>query len=316
MKHHSMKLSVRTARAALLAALLISLQGACAKNKLAFAYSGRMDVDAVTVSSQTSGVIDSLSIKEGDAVKKGEAIAVINTDRLNAQRRQQAAQLAEFDSRRGAAEAQVQQAEAQVRQATAQLDFSRDSLARTEKVLAQGGETRQGRDQLATQVTVNQAGTAAAESNLRALRANLKLLATQAEGARAGLDLTDVALREAQILSPLDGVVLNKFHYQGELAGVGTPLVELADLSALNVEVYVPLSKLGSVVIGQKASVTANGVSRPFTGTVYWIASESEFTPKTILTQETQTTLVYGVKIHVPNAEGILKVGEPVDVRF
>jgi HlyD family secretion protein len=111
-------------------------------------------------------------------------------------------------------------------------------------------------------------------------------------------------------------VVLNVFRHEGELAAVGTPLLEVADLSTLRVEVYVPLEKLAPLRVGGPAQVSAEGLPDSLKGTVSWIASEAEFTPKTILTQETRTTLVYRVRVLVPNPEGALKVGMPVDVRF
>ncbi len=281
---------------AVLPALLI----ACSSRKGGFAYTGRMDVDPIILSAQASGVIDSLPVKEGDAVRRGEVLGQINTDRLQAQRREQEAQLAELDVRKSAAEAQIRQAEAQLR-------FTQDTLAKTERLLAEGGATRQRRDELATQATVG-------EQNLAALQSNIKLIAAQEDALGAGIDLTDIAIRDARIVSPINGIILDKFHYQGELAAMGTPLLELADLEELTVEIYVPLAALGSVKIGEAATVSVEGISQRFAGRVIWIASEAEFTPKTILTQETQTTLVYGVKIRVPNPDGILKIGMPVEV--
>jgi HlyD family secretion protein len=279
-----------------------ALAAACAGKAGRFAYTGRMDVDTVTVSARASGVIETLSLKEGDRLHKGEVVGRIDTDRLVVQRQQQVAQIGELEARSSAAEAQIQQAEAQ-------LALTRDTLGKTEKLLAEGGATQQRRDELATELQTG-------EKNLAFLQANTHVIAAQAEELRAGIRLTDLAIGDAEIVSPLDGTVLNKFHYEGELAAVGTPLFEAADLSELTVEVYVPLDKLGPIALGNRATVKADGINDPIVGVVSWVASEAEFTPKTILTQETRTTLVYGVKIIVPNEGGILKIGMPVDVSF
>lgn len=286
----------------MLALAAISILASCSRDNRQLAYSGRMEVDSITISSQVSGMIDSLSVEEGDAVTRGEQLGQINTDRLQAQRRQQEAQLAGFTVQRDAAEAGIQQAEAQ-------LAFTRETLAKTEKVLAQGGATQQRRDELATQARVQQA-------NLAEIRSNHRLIAAREQELRAGMDLTDITIRDARIVSPIDGTVLNKFHHRGELAAVGTPLLEVADLSVMVVEIYVPLSRLGSVAIGQEAAVSVEGRSASLPGTVFRVSSQAEFTPKTILTEETRATLVYGVKIRVANPDGILKIGMPVDVRF
>lgn len=288
----------------------------CAQDGRQFAYTGRTDVEAILLSSQAAGLIDSLPAREGQAVRRGELLARINTERLRAQVQAQAAQLAQLDLRRGTAEAQLEQARAQVRQAEARLELARETLTRTESLLAEGGATVQRRDELATQLTVEQANLAALRSALKAAEAGYKLIGAQEQELRAGMLLTQISIRDAELHSPLDGVVLNVFRHEGELAAVGTPLLEVADLSTLRVEVYVPLEKLGPLKIGGPAQVSAEGVPQSLGGTVSWIASEAEFTPKTILTQETRTTLVYRVRVQVANPDGILKVGMPVDVRF
>jgi len=288
----------------------------CADNERQFAYTGRADVEAILLSSQSAGIIDSLPVSEGQAVRQGQVLARINTERPRAQAQGQAAQLAQLGLRRGTAEAQLEQAQAQVRQAEARLELARETLARTERLLAEGGATRQRRDELATQLAVEQANLAALASNQKALESSYKLIGAQEQELRAGMLLTEIGIRDAELRSPIDGTVLNLFRHEGELAAVGSPLLEVADLSTLRIEVYVPLAMLGSLRLGAEARVSGEGLPGILKGTVSWIASEAEFTPKTILTQETRTTLVYRVRVLVPNPEGVLKVGMPVDVRF
>lgn len=288
----------------------------CADNERQFAYTGRADVEAILLSSQSAGIIDSLPVSEGQAVRQGQVLARINTERPRAQAQGQAAQLAQLGLRRGTAEAQLEQAQAQVRQAEARLELARETLARTERLLAEGGATVQRRDELATQLTVEQANLSALASNQKALESSYKLIGAQEQELRAGMLLTQIGIRDAELRSPIDGTVLNLFRHEGELAAVGSPLLEVADLSTLRIEVYVPLAMLGSLRLGAEARVSGEGLPGILKGTVSWIASEAEFTPKTILTQETRTTLVYRVRVLVPNPEGVLKVGMPVDVRF
>ena len=288
----------------------------CADNERQFAYTGRADVEAILLSSQSAGIIDSLPVSEGQAVRQGQVLARINTERPRAQAQGQAAQLAQLGLRRGTAEAQLEQAQAQVQQAEARLELARETLARTERLLAEGGATRQRRDELATQLTVEQANLSALASNQKALESSYKLIGAQEQELRAGMLLTEIGIRDAELRSPIDGTVLNLFRHEGELAAVGSPLLEVADLSTLRIEVYVPLAMLGSLRLGAEARVSGEGLPGILKGTVSWIASEAEFTPKTILTQETRTTLVYRVRVLVPNPERALKVGMPVDVRF
>ena len=84
----------------------------------------------------------------------------------------------------------------------------------------------------------------------------------------------------------------------------------------MKVTIYVSTNELSHTKIGNQADIKVDGVDELMKGTITWISSESEFTPKTILTEETRTTLVYAVKIAVSNPDGILKIGMPVDVIY
>lgn len=176
----------------------------------------------------------------------------------------------------------------QKQQIESDLRFNRDLLRKTEKMLDTGAATKQRRDELATKVAI--------------LRAQKETL--------------DLQLSDAAIKSPIAGVVLNKYVNKGELVVPGSLVAEVADLRELEAIIYLPLNKLPGIKIGQSVGIQVEGMSKPVAGKIIWIASESEFTPKTILTKETRTTLVYAVKIKVPNKNGELKIGMPVDVEI
>ena len=279
--------------------LLFSLS-ACSDGNEAGTYIGQLEAETVVVSAKASGELLHLSGLEGAQVKKAQSLGQIDTESLEIQRRQQAARIEELELRKESARLQIEQAEVQ-------LKHNKDTLEKTEKLLSQGGATQQSRDDLATRVQVDQA-------SLEILRSNYKLLLAQQDELQAGLELSDLAIRNASILSPVDGVILNRFHREGELVSTGTPLFELADLSSMDLYIYLPLRELPKVKIGQDVQVIVSGLDDSYTGIVVWIAAEGEFTPKTILTQETRDTLVYEVKIRVDNPLGELKIGMPVDV--
>jgi HlyD family secretion protein len=279
--------------------VLLSLS-ACSGANEAETYIGQLEAETVVVSARASGELLHLSAREGEQVEKGQDLGQIDTESLEIQRRQQVARIEELELRKESALLQIEQAEVQLKQ-------DKDTLEKTEKLLSQGGATQQSRDELATKVRVEQA-------SLEILRSNYKLLLAQQEELQAGLELSDLAIRNATILSPVDGIILNRFHREGELVSTGTPIFELADLNFMDLYIYLPLSELPSVKIGQDVQVVVGGVDHRYTGRVVWIASEGEFTPKTVLTRETRDTLVYEVKIRVGNPSGELKIGMPVDV--
>jgi HlyD family secretion protein len=272
----------------------------CSGGNEAGTYIGQLEAETVVVSAKASGDLLTLSVREGEQVQKSQSLGQIDTESLQIQRRQQVARIEELELRKESARLQIEQAEVQ-------LKHNKDTLEKTEKLLSQGGATQQSRDDLATKVQVDQA-------SLEILRSNYKLLLAQQEELQAGLELSDLAIRNASILSPADGVILNRFHREGELVSTGTPLFELADLTFMDLYIYLPLREIPKVKIGQEVQVIVSGVEDSYTGRVVWIASEGEFTPKTILTRETRDTLVYEVKIRVGNPSGELKIGMPVDV--
>ncbi|MBN2657222.1 MAG: HlyD family efflux transporter periplasmic adaptor subunit [Spirochaetales bacterium] len=276
--------------------------GSCSAENEQEVYIGRMEADTLVVSARASGELMDLSVREGDPVEKGEVLGKIDSESLNIRKRQQLARL-------NALASQKESALLQIDQSKVQLNLNRETLEKTEKLLSQGGATMQKRDELATQVSVG-------ESSLRILQSQYNMILAQEAELYAGIDLTDLAIEKSSVEAPAAGTVLNRYHNPGELVGTGTPLLEMADLSVMDLYIYLPLRRLTEVKIGQTAQIEVSGASRPYSGTVTWIASEGEFTPKTILTKETRDTLVYEVKLRVENPSFELKIGMPADVTF
>ncbi|HHJ52199.1 MAG TPA: HlyD family efflux transporter periplasmic adaptor subunit [Caldithrix abyssi] len=265
-------------------------------------YDGRLDVTKIRLSAKTGGTVDSLFAAEGDRVQAGQLLAVLESDRLRLQLQSKMSQQEELKHNLDALKAQLEEAEAR-------LNLAQTTLAKTTALLAKGAATDQKKDELETQVKSLRAKKKIIRAQMQSLQAKQKQLA-------AAIELAKLALKDARIYAPQNGVVVNRFVNEHELAAPGTALFELADLSQMEATVYVPLVDLDEVRVGQQAELTIDGSDQVFKGKVKWISSEAEFTPKTILTKETRTTLVYAVKIDVPNPEGKLKIGMPVQVRF
>jgi HlyD family secretion protein len=141
--------------------------------------------------------------------------------------------------------------------------------------------------------------------------------AAQLQLARATLRTSDVKLKDTVIYAPLNGVVLRKNVEEGETVGTGTMLFTIGDLENPWVKVYVKEDKLGFVKLGQRAEVTADTYpGKVYEGTVTYISSEAEFTPKNVQTKEERVKLVFGVKVSVKNVNNELKPGMPADVRI
>jgi HlyD family secretion protein len=130
----------------------------------------------------------------------------------------------------------------------------------------------------------------------------------------ANLNLLQKSLNDCFVTSPSSGIITKKFIEQGETAGMMSSLFQIADLSTVELVIYVSETELGMVKLGQKANIKVDTyLDRSFEGKVIYISPEAEFTPKNIQTQEERTKLVYAVKIKVDNPDFELKDGMPAD---
>jgi HlyD family secretion protein len=142
---------------------------------------------------------------------------------------------------------------------------------------------------------------------LVAARARQRELLAQFNGAKTQLSHTE-------ILSPLDGVVVTKNVESGEVVNPGTPVVTVANINELWMNIYLPETETGLVTLDQPVDLNVDSFpGETFKGKVTYVSSKSEFTPKTILTPEERIKLVYRVKVSIQNSNQRLKSGMPAD---
>ena len=136
----------------------------------------------------------------------------------------------------------------------------------------------------------------------------------QADMARAALAALKVQLAKFALKAPISGLVLERPVHAGEVALPGAPLLTIANLDNLTLTLYVPEGDLGKIRLGETVSVTVDAYpGRIFTGTITTIASEAEFTPKNVQTREERVSMVFAVKVRLPNPDHALKPGMPAD---
>ncbi len=283
------------------AGMLSALFAACGGNgKHSLTFTGMMDVNTVRISAQTPGILTGLACEEGSAVRRGDTLALVDTEKLGYQIDQGEAQLGELHSQLASAAAQRDAAR-----------INRDNLRRKHErfaaLLASNAVTRQAVDDLKTQLD-------AAEAQVKSAEAGLAVIAGKSRQVEAAMRVMRKQVQDAAIRAPLDGTVLVRYVEKGELAGVGTPVCDIASLGEMWTRIYIDAKNLAAIRLGQKVSLRPDGTDRTFDGVVSWISDKAEFTPKTILTEETRATLVYPAKVTVKNPEGLLKIGMPVTV--
>ena len=153
------------------------------------------------------------------------------------------------------------------------------------------------------QVKANDSSIKLAEKNLGVLKAQIDLYGQQ--------------LKQFEVISPIDGVVLAKLSEAGEFLLPGTQIYEIGDLSNVKCSIYIPESRYGKIFLGQEVQVTADSYpGQQFKGKVTNISDKAEFTPKNIQTKEDRVTTVYKITISIDNKDMKLKPGMPADIKI
>lgn len=284
--------------------------------------SGHVEATEVRVSTKVGGTVQSIDFDEGDSVTQGQVLARIDTvdvqlslDAARANHAQAEAELQLLLA--GARSEDIEEAKAQVARAAADLEGSQRELERMEGLLQTGSGTSKSRDDALTRRNVARASLDAAEKRLRRLLAGAR--PEEIEAARARVAAVDARIaqleqqiRDATITSPIDGIVTLKLAERGELHGPGSGIAIVTDLSGAWLNVYVGEPNLGKIRIGQSVDVrTDDGQVRK--GEFSFIASEAEFTPKNVQTQDERVKLVYRVKIRLFNDDHLFKPGMPAE---
>ena len=150
-----------------------------------------------------------------------------------------------------------------------------------------------------------------------AKKEELDTLRATVEQADAGVKLSEIQLSKSTINSPINGNVIIKNFEQGENVVAGSPLFVIADISKVYLKVYIPVTQIGNIKVGQKATVKVDSFpDKSFEGTIKFISPKAEFTPKNVQTKEERVNQVFEVKIFIPNKEGLLKSGMPADANI
>lgn len=213
------------------------------------------------------------------------------------------------------AQQQLDAAQAALRTAEAARDAANQRLA-----LAREGTRREDIAEAEARFKAAQAGVGVAEAGRKEIdlqRAALDAAQARERELRAQLEGVKAQLGYTEIRSPLNGVVLTKNVESGEVVSPGTPVVTVANIADLWMNIYIPETQTGLVKLGQEVRVSVDSFpNESFKGAITFVSSESEFTPKTILTQEERIKLVYRAKVSLENTQGRLKPGMQADAEI
>ena len=280
----------------------------CGNKDNEFDATGVFEATETTVFAEQSGTLMTFSVDEGDIIEQDKEVGLVDTTQLWLKLQQAGATKSVYQS-------QKPELEKQIAATREQLSKAKQDQQRYKELVADGAAPSKMLDDANSQVEVLQ----------RQLTAQISSLTVSTNALERQMEATDVQadqwrdqLRKCHILAPTKGTVLEKYVERGEFVSTGKPLFKMADTENMFLRAYVTSAQLKDIKVGQQATVFADfgdGQKRNYQGKVTWISNRSEFTPKTILTDDERADLVYALKVAIRN-DGYVKIGMYGEVRF
>ena len=288
--------------------VICSLFVGCSGSKNDLEASGTFEAEGTIISAETTGVIRQFDVEEGQELTAGQIIGYIDSTQLYLKKRQLESQIRALQGRKPNIAVQLSALQAQLQ--TAQTERTR-----LEKLVAGDAATRKQLDDVNAQIEV-------LKKQINAQQSSLKIssdgISDDVATLQVQIEQIEDQLAKHRLTAPQNGTVLAKIAKVNELTTVGKPLYKIADLQNITFRAFVTSAQLTQLKIGQNVRVFADfgeKKRREYKGTISWISDKSEFTPKTIQTQDERANLVYAVKITVKN-DGYLKIGMYGEVNF
>lgn len=294
----------------------------CNKKEKDFDATGIFEATEITVSAQASGEVQQLDITEGQSLDSGTRVGQIDVYQLVQKQNELEAAKQQIYANKAATDSRQLDLNKQLASLQQQISHAQRERQRFARLVQDGAVARKLLDDINDQISLLQRQLEATRDQFRSTNASLadqsKGFQAQMKGVEAQQQQLERQIQNATIVTPKSGVMLEQLVKAGEFVGVGKPLFKLAQMDYLYLRAYVTSAQLKSVMLGQKAKVYADyggGQQQEYVGKVAWISSRSEFTPKTIVTDDERADLVYAVKILIKN-DGRVKIGMYGEVKF
>jgi HlyD family secretion protein len=310
------------------AALLLSLSViACSSQRDRITAQGTIEVDETDVIPTVRGRISRILVAEGDLVRAGDTVAMLESSTLPDDLAERSARVARAeaelrDLELGSRPEEIARAQAVLRSAVAEdLRAARD-LERMEELGAADAVSQQEVDLARAEAAEALGRKDAAEQSLELLRAGatrdeLSAARSRLAEAKAYLAQGEATDGELTLVAPVDGVVLPHYFRAGEVVEAGEPVITTADASHPWVRVYVNQRDVPSLRIGAAAEAMLDGAAdRPVPGRIVAINHKAEYTPRVALTNDERADMMFGVKIALSPEDGAVRAGLPTTVHL
>lgn len=247
---------------------------------------GRLEAEQTEITTKLAGRIAAVLVREGDMVHAGQVLARMDTSTLEAELAAAKAQVAVAEHKKAEAEAQIVQQQSN-------LVFAKQELARATTLYHQGYGTAEKFDQETNQVKTTQAAYDTDVAGLEAAKADIAAAQAVAATIQSNID-------NSTLVAPAGGRIQYKLAQPGEVLAAGGRVLTLLDLSDVYMTIFVPASVAGPLAIGDEARVTLDPLpGYVFPANVTFVATEAQFTPKTVETAEEREKLMFRVKLTI-----------------
>lgn len=262
---------------------------------------GNFEATEITVSSEANGKIEFLKIDEGDVLKPLTQVGLIDTLQLYFTKQQLIAS-------KNSITAKSANVLSQKSVLLEQLKTTQIESKRINNMYIENAATKRQVDEIDGRVNVIEKEIQSVNTQNAPIISELKTIDVQIE------KIND-QIEKSKITNPISGTVLTKYSEPGEITAFGKPLYKIANISEMTLRVFISETQLSQIKMGQEVFVKIDGLEemKTYKGTISWIASQAEFTPKIIQTKEERVNLVYAVKVKVKN-DGSLKIGMPAEM--
>ena len=280
--------------------ILINLVACNKNNDKADGY-GNFEATEVTISSEASGKIKYLNLEEGAIVAPNTQVGLIDTIQLYLSKQQLIASKNTIASKSG-------NVLSQTAVLNEQLKTTLIEQKRIQNMFAENAATKRQVDEINGKVNV-------LNEQIKSIKTQEAPISNEQKSIDAQIEKINDQIQKCKIINPFQGTVLAKYSEANEITNFGKPLYKLADLTTMTLRVYISEKQLNQIKVGQKVTVKIDTQEdmKSYPGTISWIASSAEFTPKIIQTKEERANLVYAVKVNVKN-DGSLKIGMPAEM--
>jgi len=284
----------------LLIAIIITFTSCKDEEIKADAY-GNFEATETTISSESNGKLLSFTIEEGQIIKKGTLVGVIDTIALHLKK-------AQLEASKTVVYSKSKSVLSQVNVLKSQKSSALRAKNRIENLISENAGTQKQLDDINDKIAV-------INQQIRSAKTQDKPILSGVNPINVQIEQLNNQITKSKIINPVNGTVLTKYAEPNELTNFGKPLYKIANLETMIFKGYISEKQLSNINIGNTVNIKIDGINgdKIYNGKVTWISSEAEFTPKIIQTKEERINLVYAIKVSVKNDKSI-KIGMPAEM--